>query len=34
VNFADRLLAGKDEGRPALITLDAEHSYRELTFAS
>ena len=33
MNFADRLLAGRDAGRPALITLDAEHSYRELTFA-
>jgi acyl-CoA synthetase (AMP-forming)/AMP-acid ligase II len=33
VNFADRLLAGRDEGRPALITLEAQHSYRELSAA-
>jgi long-chain acyl-CoA synthetase len=33
VNFADRLLAGKDGGRPALITLEAEHSYGELSTA-
>lgn len=33
MNFADRLLAGKDGGRPALITLDAEHSYAELSTA-
>lgn len=33
MNFADRLLLGRDDGRPALITLDAEHSYRELSSA-
>ncbi|HYY51847.1 MAG TPA: AMP-binding protein, partial [Myxococcales bacterium] len=33
MNFADRLLAGKDGGRPALITLEAEHSYGELSAA-
>jgi long-chain acyl-CoA synthetase len=34
VNFADRLLAGSNGGRPALITLGAEHSYRELSTAT
>jgi long-chain acyl-CoA synthetase len=33
VNFADRLLGGRDGGRPALITLDAEHSYGQLSGA-
>src|SRR5207253_1917792 len=33
VNFADRLLAGRNGARPALITLDAEHSYGQLSAA-
>ncbi len=33
MNFADRLLAGKDASRPALITLEAAHSYGELSAA-
>ena len=33
MNFANRLLAGRDGSRPALLTLDAEHSYRELSSA-
>ena len=31
MNFADRLLGGRDGARPALITLDAEHSYGQLS---
>ena len=31
MNFADRLLAGKDASRPAVITLEAAHSYGELS---
>ena len=33
MNFADRLLAGRNGARPALITLDAEHSYGQLSAA-
>src|SRR5205085_5137514 len=33
VNFADRLLAAKDGSRPALITLEGEQSYGELSAA-
>ena len=33
MNFADRLLAAKDGGRPALITLEGEQSYGELSAA-
>jgi len=33
VNFAAFLLGGKDERRPALISLDAEHSYGQLSAA-
>jgi long-chain acyl-CoA synthetase len=34
VNFAEILLAGKDPARPALLTLEAEHSYGDLTAAT
>ena len=33
MNIADRLLAGKDGSRPALITLEAAHSYGEVSAA-
>jgi long-chain acyl-CoA synthetase len=33
VNFAERLLAGKDAQKTALVTLEAEHTYGELTAA-
>lgn len=33
MNFAERLLADRDPSRPALITLEAEHSYGELSAA-
>jgi long-chain acyl-CoA synthetase len=33
VNFAERLLAGKEPARTALVTLEAEHSYGQLSQA-
>ena len=33
MNFAERLLSGKDPGKAALITLEAEHTYGELSAA-